>query len=159
MKRFFLSLLCAVCLSSAAYAVGDNVSIGVSLANGSCANNMGLGVKLQSQMFDAFRLEPAFNYFFKHNNTTTWDISLNVHYLLNVTNKFDVYPLVGIGYSHWMFDLGSDTSMNKDRLAVNIGVGGEIGISRHVALTGELRYQLMKDYGQIVPAVGLKYIF
>ncbi len=158
-KRLILSLLCAAGISLAASAAGGDMALGVHLSNGSAMNQMGFGVKFQCELVDAFRMEPSFDYYFKHNNCSTWEINLNLHYVVDVTSKFDVYPVAGLGYAHWSHDVGDNLSRNYDRLALNLGGGADIALSRQVAFTGELRYQIMSDYSQFVPMVGVKYKF
>lgn len=158
-KRLFLSMLCAAGISSAAYAAGGDMALGVQLSNASAMNQMGLGVRFQCELVDAFRLEPSFDYYFKHNSCSTWEINLNLHYMIGVTSKFDVYPLAGLGYAHWSHDVGDGLSRNLDRLALNLGGGGEVAVTNKVAFTGELRYQIMSDYSQFVPMVGVKLKF
>lgn len=159
MKKLFMALLCAVGVSSAAFAAGGDMALGVQMSHASSANQLGLGVKFQCELVDAFRIEPSFNYYFENANWSAWDVNVNLHYVINVVNKFDVYPLAGIGYSNWKLDLGSDTSYNQDRFAFNLGAGAEFDISDRIALTAELRYQVMKTYGQMATSLGVKYRF
>lgn len=159
MKKIILSLLCATGISATAFAAGGDVAVGMQVSNSSTYNLTGLGVKVQCELIDAFRLEPSFDYYFKHNSISAWDVNLNVHYLVNVTNKFDVYPLAGLGYVRFSEDLGNSTSYNQGRLAFNVGGGAEVALTHQVSFTGELRYQIMSDYSQFVPMVGVKYKF
>ena len=101
MKKLFMALLCAVGVSSAAFAAGGDMALGVQMSHASSANQLGLGVKFQCELVDAFRIEPSFNYYFENANWSAWDVNVNLHYVINVVNKFDVYPLAGIGYSNW----------------------------------------------------------
>ena len=67
--------------------------------------------------------------------------------------------MAGLGYSNWKYDLGENTTYNQDRFVFNLGAGGEVALTERIALTAELRYQLMKDFGQLDTMVGVKYRF
>ena len=159
MKKFVLTLLCAVGITLAANAAGGGMAFGVNMAHASWANQMGIGAKFQCELVDAFRVEPSFNYYFENANWRSWDVNVDFHYVVNVSNKFDVYPLAGLGYSNWKYDLGENTTYNQDRFVFNLGAGGEVALTERIALTAELRYQLMKDFGQLDTMVGVKYRF
>ena len=66
------------------------------LEKGASVTNFGIGAKFQCELVDAFRVEPSFNYDFENANWRSWDVNVDFHYVVNVSNKFDVYPLAGL---------------------------------------------------------------
>ena len=154
MKKFLLSIMCVVSAFCIARADSGDIAVGVQLDHGSCWNQIGLGARVQIGFTDELRLEPSFNYYFRQDHVATWDVDINLHYVLDVTDGFSVYPLGGIFVSNWDFDPGSDT-----RFGANLGAGAEYAITDVVALTGELKYMLTGDYRQLATLVGVTFKF
>ena len=92
---------------SAAMAQKDVKALGVNVNYGSEIKNVGIGAKFQYGLTDAIRVEPSFNYYLKKDGVSLWDANVNFHYLFDVADKIKVYPLAGIGLSHWGTDFGS----------------------------------------------------
>ncbi len=155
MKKFLLSLMCIVGALGIARADSGDIAIGVQLDHGSYWNQIGLGAKVQISFTDELRLEPSFNYYFRQDHMATWDIDVNLHYMLDVANSFYVYPLGGIFLSNWDYETaGSDT-----RFGANLGAGAEYAITDMISLTGELKYMLTGDYRQLATSVGVTFKF
>lgn len=159
MKKFILSIISALAIVGVANAQGNDFAIGVNLLNGSCLNQMGIGVKVECDITDQLRLAPSFNYFFEKNSTSAWGVGLNLNYVVDVTSNFDVYPLAGVGFIRFTDDLGGGVSFDHDRVFANLGLGTDIAVTKELWLNAELRYQYIDDYGQFVPSVGVKYCF
>ncbi|WP_456098107.1 outer membrane protein [Prevotella histicola] len=158
MKKLLL-LVCAAVMSLSASAQAGDKALGAQLVFGSETNSIGLGVKGQYYFTDQLRGEASVDYFFKNKGVSMWDINANVHYLFNVANKVNVYPLAGIGYTNWSYkyefpDLpvveGSD-----GRLAVNLGGGAEYELTKNLSVNAELKYQIISNYSQLVLGVGV----
>ena len=141
MKKFLLSLMCVISAFCIARADSGDIGVGIQLAHGSKANQIGLGARVQIGFTDELRLEPSFNYYFRQDHVATWDVDINLHYVLDVTDGFSVYPLGGIFVSNWDFDPGSDT-----RFGANLGAGA-------------LKYMLTGDYRQLATLVGVTFKF
>lgn len=159
MKRIVAALVCVLGMSTALYADSGDLALGLQMVNGSSLNQMGLGVKVQCSLYDQLRLEPSFTYYFEKNSVSTWDIAINLHYVVSVTSNFEAYPLIGLGYSRWTTDFGGGVSSDDDRIFADLGAGFDFAASKNLWFTTELRYELMADYGQFVPAVGVKVCF
>lgn len=125
MKNFVKSILCAVALlccttASAQMAEGDNgVGVNFSCQAGNLnMSNFGIGIKYNHMFTDALRFELSGAYYFKgakadvpyiqekvaadknkgyrSNKDTDWfDINLNAHYLFNVADRTNIYPIFG----------------------------------------------------------------
>ena len=92
--------LCASAQEKGDMAVGLNLGVAPSLESGASVTNFGIGAKFQYNVTNPIRLEAAFDYGFKNKGVDVMTIGVNAHYIFNVANKFNIYPLVGVGYAH-----------------------------------------------------------
>ena len=123
--------------------------------------NIGLGVKYRYSFTDNWRIEPAFNYFFKHDHLSMWDLGANVHYLFPVAEAINIYPLVGLHYANataHMKDLGFDNESDS-KVGVNVGAGADFKITPVLAVGVEAKYQIISDIDQFVISAGITYSF
>ena len=58
--------------------------------------NIGFGAKFQYNITDAIRGEASGNYFLKKDNLSMWDVNLNAHYVVNLSEGLNIYPLAGL---------------------------------------------------------------
>ena len=162
MKKLLL-LVCAAVMSLSASAQAGDKALGAQLVFGSETNNIGLGVKGQYYFTDQLRGEASVDYFFKNKGVSMWDINANVHYLIDVADKFKVYPLAGLGYTNWSYKYefeGLPVVEGTDgRLAVNLGGGAEYELTKDLSVNAELKYQIVSHYNQLVLGVGVAYKF
>ena len=158
MKKLLL-LVCAAVMSLSASAQAGDKALGAQLVFGSETNNIGLGVKGQYYFPDQLRGEASVDYFFKNKGVSMWDINANVHYLVDVADKFKVYPLAGLGYTNWSYKYefpGLPVVEGSDgRLAVNLGGGAEYELTKDLSVNAELKYQIISNYNQLVLGVGV----
>lgn len=162
MKKLLL-LVCAAVMSLSASAQAGDKALGAQLVFGSETNNIGLGVKGQYYFTDQLRGEASVDYFFKNKGVSMWDINANVHYLIDVADKFKVYPLAGLGYTNWSYKYefpGLPVVEGSDgRLAINLGGGAEYELTKDLSVNAELKYQIINNYNQLVLGVGVAYKF
>ena len=162
MKKLLL-LVCAAVMSLSASAQAGDKALGAQLVFGSETNNIGLGVKGQYYFTDQLRGEASVDYFFKNKGVSMWDINANVHYLIDVADKFKVYPLAGLGYTNWSYKYefpGLPVVEGSDgRLAINLGGGAEYELTKDLSVNAELKYQIISNYNQLVLGVGVAYKF
>lgn len=160
MKKL-LVLVCAAIVSISASAQKGDKAIGVNLSYGAKVKNIGLGVKGQYYLTDRLRGEASIDHFLKKDNVSMWDINANLHYLFDVAPKLQVYPVVGVGYTKWNVHFvlldGKKKSASEDRLAVNLGCGVQYQLINRINVNAELKYQIIDNYNQLVPSVGLTY--
>ncbi len=153
MKRILL-VLCVALLSIGASAQdkGD-MAVGANFSYGTDISNPAIGVKAQYYILDRFRAEAAANYWFKKNDVTFFDINVNAHYLFNLNSTTYLYPLIGVSY------LGYSSSVlsNGGNFGGNVGAGIQYNLSSKIAIGAEMKYQFVKDYGQVVFSVGATY--
>ena len=172
-------MLFVALLSVGAFAQKGEQKIGLNLNYGTEISNMGLGAKYQYGITDAIRLEGSFDYFFKKDYLSMWDINVNAHYLFPVAEKFKVYPLVSLTYTNWKFDGESvakdfwgddydeveddfdegDLDQSSGKFGVNLGAGVQYDINSKWAVNFEVKYQLISDFNQAVFGLGIAYKF
>ncbi len=157
MKKLLLTVFCAV-LGVCAYAQKGSNTIGVNLLyDTQVTQSVGLGIKAQHFFTNSFRGEASFNYFFQNDKVSMFDFNANVHYLVNITKDFHIYPLVGLTVGHYMVDV--DGADSETRVGGNFGGGLEHDIDSKLTIGFEGKYQLVSDFDQGVISVGLTYRF
>lgn len=160
MKKFLVILVCLCACIATSYAQQGESALGVNLNYGN-DTNFGLGVKYRYNLSDHVRIEPAFNYYFEHDNVSMWDLNANFHYLCPVAENVTVYPLAGIGYANataHLKDWGLDNE-SDGKITVNLGAGADFQVSSSVKLNLELKYQIIDDFNQLVLSAGVVFAF
>jgi len=162
MKKLFLVAAFAMVSAFAS----AQVAVGVHTLYGTGVENLGIGVRGRYDITDKFRADANFNYYFKKNNLEFWDLNANLHYLFNITDKFTVYPMAGLGYanvkSSWGYqNLGIvyKTNDNYGKFCVNFGGGVDYALTEDLYLNAEVKYQVVSNYNQTVFSAGIVYKF
>lgn len=188
MKKIFITL-CVVLVSLGASAQKGETAVGANISYGSEWQNIGIGAKGQYNFTDNIRGEVSFDYFLKKEGRSMWDINANIHYLFDVAPQIKVYPLAGIGYVHSSsgssnfnsdssnndFDIEIDADDDSDRssranngngnsssdgeIAINIGGGAQYALTEKININAELKYQIISNFNQIVPSIGIAFKF
>lgn len=171
MKKIFTLLFVALLAIGAnaqrgEMAVGINLMPVPSLESGYKATNFGFGGKFQYGLTDVIRLEGDIDYLTKNKGLSQFDIVANVQYVFNVAPRFNMYPVVGIGYANInhsvdiaMDDLVFSNSNSQSRFLFNAGVGFEYDITRSLKCSFEVKYQYVKDWQKLPIAFGIAYRF
>ncbi len=142
-------------------------SVGANVVYGSLSDNLGLGVRVQYTLLNNLRTEAGFNYFFKNDGVSLWDINLNAEYLFGLLdNKLYLYPIAGLSFAHTNADktrLESDYISGGDHdhsaFGLNMGVGAEYRLTHRIGISLEYRHSIMKDIDQGVIGLGINYTF
>ena len=133
------------------------------LGYGTEIESVGIGVKYQYNILDALRLEPSVDYFFKNDGVDMFDFNVNAHYLFPVASGARLYPLFGLTYTNWHWDLGEidgmDLSGNKGKFGANLGAGAEFDLNSQWMINFEIKYQIISDFDQGVFNIGVAYKF
>lgn len=163
--------------TASAQSKGD-MAVGVQFGVAPCLEtggptNMGIGAKFQYNVTDPIRLEADVDYWFKASGCDLFDISANFQYLFKVSDKFLVYPVVGVGYA----SLGGTAvlegydrynnlvnevvtgSASVSRVIANVGVGAEYAVSSKISVGAEIKYQYVKDFQRLPINIGVTYKF
>lgn len=115
MKKIIISMCAALAAlgvsaqQSGDMAVGLNLGVAPCLEKNASLTNFGVGAKFQYNITDPLRLEAAFDYGFKAKGCDVFTLGVNAHYIFKIGEKFNVYPLVGLGYAH----LGAGSASGK----------------------------------------------
>ena len=173
MKKY-LAILMMMLVSTATFAEEGDKWLGVNLNYGFSSEykNFGIGGKFQYEIKQNLRLEAAANYFFSrsvggdYGDLRTWmlDANVNAHYLIHLSEKLRVYPILGPSF---LFAKASDKdggvtdhfTGSRVRLGVNIGAGIEYQLNDQLKLNADFKYQYHKDFDRPVIAVGVCYFW
>ena len=136
--------------------LGANLSFGID--NG--YNNFGIGPKFQYNFAEKWRGEASFDYFFKKDFVSQFDINLNVHYIVPIkSTKFNFYPLVGLTFLNNHADVFGITD-NDFGVGLNVGGGFEYYFTEHFKANIEGKFQwASNDIDRGVIAIGAAYVF
>lgn len=160
MKKLML-IGCMLLASVAMFAQKGTMGVGLNLNYGlhSDFKNLGVGAKYQYEFIDHLRGEASFNYYFKKDYTTQWDMDINLHYVFRPgSSGIGIYPLVGLGFLHTAVDVYGITASSTD-LGLNLGAGAEYPITDHIKLNAEFKYQIVSDWNRPVIGIGATYVF
>lgn len=158
MKKFiFLAVLAIVTALGASAEKGD-IAAGAQFAYASKNSMAGLGLQLQVEPVNRFRIAPEFMYYFKNDGLSAINANANLHYVIPTSSSFSIYPLLGFTYANYKWDSGFGGG-NVDRCGANVGVGAEYRIQDKLYFFSEERFQIIEDFNQSVTVLGLKYRF
>lgn len=164
------TILCAIvmmcaCMNAQAQdrlnAIGFNYGY---MVGSNDVTNFGIGIKYDRFLSEALRVEANGTYYFKQekNHTNWYDLNANFHYLFNVAEKTNVYPIFGFTtmFGHTSFEAGgvkvSDTCA---RFGCNTGAGAQYNITEDFGVTFEAKYKIVKDFGNFNIALGCVVLF
>lgn len=189
MKKYLLTICLALAgLSSFAQEQGD-MSVGVNLGvapcieSGASLTNFGIGAKFRYHVTSPIRVEADLDYWLKSKECDVLDFSVNAHYLFKVTDKINVYPVVGLGYARvgsfisyddnfddfdfpygrssnpWedMDDYMDKSSSALNRMLINVGVGADYSLTDKISVGAEIKFQYIKDFNRMPFKVGVIY--
>ena len=158
MKKFIFLAVLAIATALGASAEKGNISLGAQFAYASKNSMAGLGLQLQVEPVNRFRIAPEFMYYFKNNGVSAINANVNLHYVIPTSSSFAIYPLLGFTYANYKYD-GILEDANKGRCGANVGVGAEYRIQDRLYFFSEERFQIIEDFNQSVTVLGLKYTF
>lgn len=155
MKKYFIFTLLAFASTLSMSAQKGDFSIGGQFSYASKNSMVGLGVNLEYEFVNNFRIEPEFIYYFENKDISAINANLNFHYLIKTGSNFVLYPMAGFSYAR--FD--DKFRGGEDRFGANIGFGAEYRLTEHFRFYTEQRFQILKDWNQSVTALGVRYKF
>ena len=158
MKKFIFLAVLAIATALGASAEKGNISLGAQFAYASKNSMAGLGLQLQVEPVNRFRIAPEFMYYFKNDGVSAINANVNLHYVIPTSSSFAIYPLLGFTYANYKYD-GILEDANKGRCGANVGVGAEYRIQDRLYFYSEERFQIIEDFNQSVTVLGLKYTF
>ena len=160
MKKLVIFFSMMFFIMSNAFAQKGIQAAGVHLAYGTEISSLGLGVKYQYNITDNIRLEPSINYFFENDGTDMFDFNATAHYLFPMASNVRIYPLAGLTFARWAWDLGHEgAEITKSKFGMNFGGGAEFDLSNEFMMNFEVKYQLVSDFDQAIFSLGIAYMF
>lgn len=159
MKKLFLTML-VVLMSVSAIAQDKKYGVGINLLYGTEIKNIGFGVKGQYYATEAVRVEANVAYYLKKDDVSMLDANIAGHYLISIAEKMKIYPLAGVGITHWKYG-GALKGLvdNTTKFTINLGGGYQFDVAEDFALNAEIKYQIIEHYNQAVFAIGAVYKF
>ncbi len=123
----------------------------------------GVGVKAQYEFVENFRGELDLKFYPKKGVSTTWNPNINIQYVVPIVDKFNIYPILGVGI---LINKVKDDYIDDSQSAFVFhgGAGAEYFVSDKVKLNFDFIYQYGKKDGQAVSdqpiiALGAAYVF
>ena len=160
MKKYLLVALFTI-FGAGAFAQKGVIGFGVNfnytpcLEDGADLNHFGVSGKMQYGITDALRGEFVLGYDFEEKGISVFETGANLHYLFNITDKFRVYPIVGVGYANLNYKYGGD----DDKVYINGGAGAEYDITSCISVGAEVKYQFIEDFNRLPISLGVTYKF
>ncbi|MBO7602121.1 MAG: outer membrane beta-barrel protein [Bacteroidaceae bacterium] len=153
MKKYLFMLVALLTMSTAAFAQKGVTGFGVNGAYDDLNGQFGIGVKLQYGFINQLRGEVSGDFFFKKNDLSLVDVNGNLHFVVPVVDKFNVYPLAGLNIAFFNHDIPT-------RLGVNLGGGLEYFITDTVKIGGEAKYIVSDNgYSRFGANIGVTFLF
>lgn len=159
MKKIMM-IVCMMLVSAATFAEKGDKSWGLNFnyALDSDFNGWGLGGKARYELLDNLRGEGSFNYFFKHEGVSMWDLNVNLHYLISLdSEKANVYPLAGV--TLLSANVGDGINYGGSHFGWNVGGGIEYAITESIIVNAELKWQIVEHWNHPVLSVGIAFPF
>lgn len=117
------------------------------------------GIAFQYRFSQYFRIAPNFQYVFKHNSLSAYQINLNTHYPLALDTKLNFYPIAGLTYQSWHTSVASEDSNTYKKFGFNIGAGFEYMATPSLKISVEGKYSWIKRYDSGGFFMGIGYLF
>ena len=107
-----------------------------------------VGVDYRYNVLGRLRLAPSILYLFEKYNEDRFYLNADVHYLARISRKATIYPIAGIGASAWHYKKDKPLIPGETiiRFGVNLGVGGEVRLTRDILAGVEFKYNWTKQY-------------
>lgn len=166
MKKIFMTLCIALVTLGASAQKGEQ-NVGAHVLYGTDAGNIGFGVKYQNSITDAIRLEAVGDYYLKTDGFSMFDVNVNGHYLFPLSDKFTVYPLVGINYTSWKQENAvsfgekykdDNIDIKDTSIGLNIGGGIQYKLTDKIRIGAELKYQTISGaMSTVIIGAGVTY--
>ena len=161
MKKILVFLVAVIACCTVSQAQQGQSAVGVYLNYGN-ETNVGLGLKYRYSFNDNWRIEPAFDYYFKHDYVSFWDLGANVHYVFHPTEVVHIYPLAGLHYANataHMKDVALGDNVSDGKFGINLGAGVDFKVAAALTVGIEAKYQIVNDFNQLVVSAGITYCF
>lgn len=141
-------------------------TLGLELGYASRNTSALTGIEFTYRFSRCFRLAPAINYTFRHDNTDALALNINaqIPFTLNKRGNWDLFPIAGIGYTSWNIHSpkewqNDDVTTRRNRLGLNLGLGTGVNVSEGLRLGAKVEFALNKGYSSANAMAFIAYIF
>lgn len=162
MKRLlYISVLFMFLFSAKSFAQYEGtVGLGAHIGYGSTVKSVSAGVHMHYYHTNRARLAPSFTYYIPRKGNTVWQIDADAHYVLPVSWLFSVYPIAGINYSNFKYDVSNTSAIGengwfKQRVGANLGLGAQYDFGYKLRLSVEYKYQFIRNFSQSTVTAGI----
>ena len=131
-----------------------------------------LGLYFQYTFSKYFRLQPAVDLVFRHEDRDAFTVDINGQVPIDFSSdKFSLYPYAGINYSSWNRHhvliseepapdvFTSEESSRSNYFGVNLGAGFDLRLSSTLKLSLEAGYTFVKSNSGVRILAGIGYVF
>jgi len=138
-------------------ALGASIYVG----SGSSWGEKGLGGKFRYNIFDRVRAETQATFYIPENRWPVFDVSLNIHYVTHLGDRFSVYPLAGLGVNYFLKDAleGLIKTPATTRFSFNAGGGCDLQLAGNMWFNAEVSYRVNSWWDGVVISGGIVYKF
>ena len=126
--------------SKNAFIIGGNFIVGT----GDDYAHVGFGAKLSYNVANHFRISGEFDYFPTKDYLSWWNYTLYGDFLISTSDKFAIYPSVGVGgvgikVKELSFDGYSFEGSSANKFALSAGLGFDYALSPHLIMNTGFR--------------------
>lgn len=166
MKKIILIIALVGGLGWTAMAQKSNHLYGGGISYGAQTEKLGLNLRAYKPLKNNFRVGAEFTLFARHtyeDSSITYrsyqsELMLNLHYLVKISPKFSLYPLVGINFNMELLKndgvAGVETTTISILTVNNIGAGMQYQLNNRAYLFGEYRYAT-GEFNKNISTVGM----
>lgn len=173
-KKIIAGILLALTLISAPLTVSaapkGEKTFGIRTGYVSRNKSADLGLYFQYSFSKYFRLQPAVDLVFRHEDRDAFTVDLNGQVPIDFSSdKFSLYPFAGLNFSSWnrhnvvpgldAQDFNQDRSSRSNYFGVNLGAGFDLKLSPTLKLTLEGGYTFVKSNSGVRILAGIGYVF
>lgn len=167
MKKIFLTTIIVLGLG---YVAQAQTKVGVHLGYGSEIEKAAIGANAEFGITDKISIAPDFTYYFtekeQYIKMSVWELNANGHYYFLDQDKFKVFGLAGLNYTHvnvttdypsggfW----GGNYSASDGEVGFNLGGGATYDLTDKIQAFSTLKYTAGST-DQLALFVGARYCF
>nr|WP_321408537.1 hypothetical protein [uncultured Carboxylicivirga sp.] len=165
--KMYLVLSALFVLGLTANAQDSKFMLGAGVDYATEIQNLGIHLKGLYQINDVWEADAGYTYYFKKNYTNWSSLDFNGHYVFSCNDKGCFYALAGLNVTFYkikldnivsdyqvdysdeyadyydsMLSLATDLETKGSDIGLNIGMGGRMGLTDNLFLTGEVKYTL-----------------
>src|SRR5690554_3836058 len=167
MKKIILT---AVIILGFGFTAQAQTKAGIHFGYGSEIERPLIGANAEFGLTDKISIAPDFTYYFTEKidylKTSMWELNANAHYYFMDNDKFKVFGLGGLNYTHvkvtWdgpsFWGIGGNPSESDGEIGFNLGGGATYDLTDKIQAFSTLKYTIGST-DQVVLFVGARYVF